>query len=355
MSIFKTAEQWPDTYKACGAPHQSPINLSRTFALPCDRLCELQIDAVSVPQAKTSQNTSTGSTDIVFDGVKPTARFNGEGYTCQTAGLLSSGQHTIENVRAEAEFIALFTNPTGKQLAISVAVRPSPGETPASSFFNAFVPFAQSTTPTQVVLGRNWQFQNIIPENKGFYTYEGSWITPECQPNVTWVVFAQSVNMDPSDYAKIARSGGGYRPLQPVADRQVFFNDGEKVDKELSKEFQNHDGKTYMRCRRIPKKGESEQEVGGSIRASNLSEKEQKAINDAATRATNNIQAQMNDFYTQMGSIWGVLAILLIMAFAYFVFFTQKGDTLMEGLFRVLVYPFIAIHSFVFGKTSSTP
>jgi len=336
MSIWKDAADWPNTTKACGAPHQSPVNLSRSFALPCDRLCELQIDSVAISQASAQINSDTGAIELTFGSVKPTAKFNGEGYTCHKAFLFTPGQHTVENIRAEAEFIALFDNPKGYELAVSVPVRTSPGETPSTAFFNTFVPYPQEPdAPIQVSLGSSWQLQNIIPESKGFYVYEGAWITPGCQPNVTWVVFGSSVTIDPSDYARVARNEGGSRPLQPIGDRQVFFNDGEKVDRELSKEFQNHDGKTYMRCRRIPREGET---VGGpGPKTSGLGDKAAQAASETQQRSINNLQAQLGDAYSSIGGAWGLLVILVLLILTGLLF-SEKGAPLMKGLFGFLLF-----------------
>ena len=140
MSIFGSAETWAENSKACGAPHQSPVNLSRSFALPCDRLCELVVDKVAVPQATAIIKSDVGMT-LEFGDVKPTVKFNGEGYTARTAYLFHPAQHTVEDVRAEAEFVVLLDNPKGYSLALSIPVRTAPGETPSVSFFSSFVPY----------------------------------------------------------------------------------------------------------------------------------------------------------------------------------------------------------------------
>ena len=334
-SVFKDATSWPDTYKACGAPHQSPINLSRSFALPCDRLCELTIDNVNVSKVRVWNEQS--AIKLAFDqGAKPSAKFNGEGYTATSAYLFNSGQHTIENVRAEAEFIVEFVNPKGYVLALSIPVRSSAGNTPSTDFFNKFVRYvtAEEHNSVTVPLGEDWKLQYAFPANTGYYVYEGSWILPLCQPDVTWVVFANAVTMDPSDFAHLIKAvPAGNRPLQEVADRQVFFNDGEKIEPGVP-----NDGKMYMKCRRVPRKGEiSSSDAKAAIKQGNLLKAEQDATDKNRKIAMSNMETKLGDAYASLGGIWGVLSVLTFAGIAFYLF-SEKGATLSSSLFGVLLF-----------------
>jgi carbonic anhydrase len=350
MSVFNKPEEWADDIKACGAPHQSPVNLSRSFALPCDRLCELVIDEVSIPEATVSANSYIGAVVLTFGDIKPTARFNGEGYTAKHALLFRPAQHTIEDVRAEAEFVVLFEHPKGYYLAVSVTVRTAPGDTPSTNFFSAFVPYpAELDMPTTVVLGSSWGIQDIVPESKGFYVYEGSWVIPNCFPNVTWCVFNSSITIDPSDFAKMASKGkGGSRPLQPVGDRQVFFNDGEDIDNTYAK----RDGKVYMRCRRVPR--EDEGPPTDSVKKSDLAEQNESRISSAQATAISNLQTQLYDSYASTGGLWAVMFIFVMLYLTYMLFFNDKGKTIAVAIFRYIVWIPNAIHR-LFTRSRPSP
>lgn len=347
MSLFASSETWAETSKACGAPHQSPVNLSRSFALPCDRLCELSVDKVSVPTASAMIDSERGL-KLTFTDVKPTAKFNGEGYTCKEAYLFHPAQHTLENIRAEAEFVALFENPKGYSLAVSVPVRTAPGDTPSTSFFNRFVAYPSvPDEPTQVSLGSDWMLQDIIPEAKGFYVYEGSWLTPPCTADVTWVVFANSVTIDPSDYAKLAsRATAGNRPLQQVGDREVFFNDGEKIESA----YQKKDGKVYMRCRRIPKSGETPSDP---VKTSGLLNKAADSTEKARSMAVSNLGVHLGDAWASVGGIWGVLMVLTLLYAAYSLFLSEKGALFGRSLFSFVMYIPSTIHRFFFYQSDA--
>jgi carbonic anhydrase len=350
MSIFTSASTWADQYTACGAPHQSPINLSRSFALPCDRLCELVIDKVSIPSATATIKSDVGF-HLQFDSAKPTARFNGEGYTSSEAFLFTPAQHTIENIQAEAEFVVIMVNPKGYQLAISIPVRAASGETPSTSFFSSFVPYpAVPDEPMQVSLGTTWELQDAIPASPGFYVYEGTLVTPMCTPSVTWVVFANAITMDPSDYAKLMSRGvSGSRPLQPVGDREVFFNSGEKIEGPAA----SQDGKLYMRCRRVPREGEdaaavSEQskiKLGGLMAASAVATAQTKAL------ITSNLKTNLSDGFNAIGGIWGFLAVAVLLFFTYFLFINTTGSDFSKGIFNnVIMWIPNYFHGLFFGQ-----
>lgn len=342
MSVFDNVTDWPDIYKACGAPHQSPINLSRTFALPCDRLCEWTVDEVAIQEALVynSSNRTGGLVLENFSTGTPTAKFNGEGYTCRGIIVYSSSQHSIENIFGEAELVALFTNPKGYIICMSVLVRSAPGDTPSSRFFNAFVPYADSDG-SRIQLGNNWMLTDVLPETPAYYVYEGTTIYPSCTPDVTWIVYSNTVTMDPSDYAKLAsRVSQKRRPLQEVADRQVFFNDAEGV---VNPAYAKKDGKIYMRCRKILKQGESAQDP---ITKSGVIGKVKKQEETERNVKITNTQMVLFEQYEKIGGIWGVLLLSFIVYFSYYLFFSTNGEPVVKAAFRYTLFIPIALRTF---------
>ena len=344
MSVFDTAAQWSDTHKGCGAPHQSPINLSRSFALSCDRLCEWKVDQVAVQEGIiVDAASSLGGLKLTgFTSGTPTATFNGEGYTCKALVLFSTSQHSIEGVFGEAELVAYFTNPKGLIVCMSVMVRSVPGDTPSSKFFNAFVPYVDSDGQ-QIKLGDSWMLSDVIPETPSYYVYEGTAVWPNCTPDVTWVVYSNTVTMDPSDYARLAsRMKPARRPIQEVGDRQVFFNDAEG---ETSPAFAKKDGKVYMRCRRIPKEG-GEPDKKVVVQKGGLQDKVTKNEEDSQKIKLSNKMFDMQEQYKQIGGLWGVLVLLTLVIITGVLFFSSTGMNLSQAMFNLLMIIPDKVHTF---------
>jgi carbonic anhydrase len=174
-------------------------------------------------------------------------KYNGEGYTCNLVLVNHPSHHTIENIQADGEVIAVFTNPTGKYLCVSSLFRVNPAQTPSTHFFTSFIPYADATQQfVPVNLGENWNLSMMVPPNGAHYVYDGSMVAPPCQP-AKWVVFKSMINIDATTFAILVRTvAPGSRPVQPVGTREVFFNDIEH----LAGTPMAHGDKKYMRCRK---------------------------------------------------------------------------------------------------------
>ena len=328
MSIFDSAREWPDRYKACGAPHQSPINLSQSFALPCDRLCEWKVDDVSIGQATVETPANDGLTLRAFSNGTPTASFNGDGYTCKKMVLYSTAQHSLDSVFGEAELVATFTHPSGKTVNMSVIVRTSPGDTASAKFFNAFVPYSDSDQ--QINLGNSWSLQDVVPDTPAYYVYTGTNLVPPCEPDVIWIVYSNTVTMDPSDYAKLAKNvKPARRPLEEVADREVMFYDAQGVSTP-------RDGKLYLKCRR-PGGAAKKEEEKPLIQKGGLQDEVDKQEEESTTKTRNNFRQAAADQYNSMGGIWGVLEMLTLLVIAVLLFFTEAGKK-VGGLYFTIVF-----------------
>jgi carbonic anhydrase len=246
MSVYSSSTSW-----ACPTSNQSPINLSQSSSKPCDLLCELVMDDVMIPQA----NVMISDEGLVLQSTAGlgTCKYNGEGYTCTMILVNHPSHHTIENIQADAEVIAVFTNPTGAYLCVSSLVRVNSSQTPSTHFFNSFIGYANTTQQyTTVNLGENWMLPMMVPPNGAYFVYDGSMVVPPCQ-NVKWVVFKSMINIDPTDFALLVKNvSPGSRPIQALGDRQVYFND----TAQLPGAPMPHDNKTYMRCKRAGAKKE---------------------------------------------------------------------------------------------------
>lgn len=228
---------------------QSPINLSQTTAKPCDLLCDLVMDDSMIPEA----NVIISNEGLLLQSTTSlgSCKFNGEGYTCNVIVVSHPSFHTIENIQADAEVIAIFTNPSGAQLCVSSLVRANSATTPSSTFLNAFIGYANPAVASTVVsLGNEWGLFQMVPMTGAYYVYDGTFVLDPCTPT-KWVVFKAMININPTDFALLVKnSQPNSVSVQPLGDREVFFNDVSQ----LPGGPMPQDNKTYMKCRRVPKK-----------------------------------------------------------------------------------------------------
>lgn len=263
MSLYGSSSTWGDQ---CGGPNQSPINLAQSTAKPCDLMCDLVFDDAYISQA----NVIVSEEGLILQSQTGlgSCKYAGDSYTCQTLLVTHPSHHTIENIQADGEVVAIFNSPTAGMLCVSSLFRVNPQQSPASHFFNAFVPYANPSAPyTSVSLGEQWGLFMMVPPSGSYFVYDGSLVVPPCQ-STKWVVFKSMINIDSNDFALLVKNvQPGSRPVQAVGSRNVYFNDVEQ----LPGGPMPHDGKTYMRCKRAGKKNEVKQ-----IQPAGLADKKQK-------------------------------------------------------------------------------
>ena len=223
------------------------INLSRSFARPCDILCDITLDDVAISQATVGVSPTTGLV-LTFNSQQPSLKYNGQGYTCQALVIRSPSWHTIEDIRADAECVVIAANPKGDILCMSILLRTNTASSPINTFMHGWIPYAVQGTNVPVKLGDDWSLTKMIPPDPGYYAYKGSvpWATDY---KTQWVVFRTMGNIEPNDYALLTKLIPPVPLKMLPINQEVFFNDTSHISGVP-------DGKAYMRCKRIKKKGD---------------------------------------------------------------------------------------------------
>jgi carbonic anhydrase len=63
---------------------------------------------------------------------------------------------------------------------------------------------------------------DLLPANKGYYTFAGSLTTPPCSEDVTWFVLKTPVQISADQIARFAKAYPmNARPIQPVNGRDI--------------------------------------------------------------------------------------------------------------------------------------
>jgi carbonic anhydrase len=323
MSIYSSSTSW-----ACPTSNQSPINLSQSSAKPCDLLCELVMDDVMVPQA----NVMISDEGLILQSTAGlgSCKYNGEGYTCTMILVNHPSHHTIENIQADAEVIAVFSNPTGSYLCVSSLVRVNSSQTPATHFFNSFVGYANPNEKyTTVNLGENWMLPMMVPPNGSYFVYDGSMVVPPCQ-NVKWVVFKSMINIDPTDFALLVKNvSPGSRPIQPLGDREVYFND----TAQLPGAPMPHDNKTYMRCKRAGGKKQPPGGLMGGTKEVTKPDIKSKSEENDKNKLTSKISNFVSDQVAANGIMSFVDVVLIIASLALGFYYGKKVEYRVYGTY----------------------
>jgi hypothetical protein len=162
--------------------------------------------------------------------------------------ITSPSLHTIEDIRADAECTVIAVNPKEGFVLMSVLLRTNTTSSPINTSIHGWLPYAVSGSDIPVKLGDNWSLTKMIPPDPGYFAYVGGiWENPDFK--VKWVVFRTMGNIEPNDYALLTKLIPPVPKKMLPRNQEVFFNETTHISGVP-------DGKAYMRCKRIKKKGD---------------------------------------------------------------------------------------------------
>jgi len=237
----------------CGSGLQSPINLTQATASTRDISINLSFDTPDVSNVKITniQGIGMGIQSSTY-GAFGSCNFRGDTYSSQGVGISYPSQHTIEGSQKDGEVFALFMSPSRKMLVVSSLFTANSNQTDSYEFFKKVVPSLVGVDTNKGVsdaVVSGWNVSMMIPSSTEYFTYTGSTIIANCT-QCEWVVFKNTINMDPDDFAQLKRllpKAGKSRDIQGIGTREVFFNSTTSVAGTMP-----NDGKLYMNVR-IPK------------------------------------------------------------------------------------------------------
>ena len=97
---FEDFYLWKNTYAACSALEQSPININTDVLKDCNLMCQLETDYKN--SKCRLQYTKTNMIVLKYD-YGSRAKFNGVYYNLTDVLMFTPSMHTIDNERFEVE------------------------------------------------------------------------------------------------------------------------------------------------------------------------------------------------------------------------------------------------------------
>jgi len=330
---MSSPSRYDATSASCTANNQSPVNLSRSTAEECKRVCDFSVDPIETQSAniEVDEGIIIRLTNL---SPPPTATYNNVKYGCNKIEVYGNAQHGYDNTFSQLELVVHFTSPGYKSVLMSVPVNSSGAtDTPSTKFFNAFV--GNTDSQSKISLGRAWAVQNAVPADMSYFVYPGRDFV--CEDEAVWIVYNSPVQINATDYAAVKRvlTSSWRKPLQQLSkpgdpeERRVWFRNAT----EENPAYMKKDGKVYMKCRRLNTKGQvtgdeetKETFYGGAIeglenptpevKSGGVKAADKKKKNAETALMAKNLVARLYDFYLQIGGIWSILLIVFGTAFA---------------------------------------
>jgi carbonic anhydrase len=206
---------WGDTaeFATCRAGHrQSPIDIQG--AEKAD-LPPIQFDYHPTPL----RIVDNGHTVMVTYGPGSSIRVGDRQYELKQFHFHRPSEETIHGRHAEMSLHIVHADAQGRLAVVAVLLE--------RGTENALVRDLWSHLPKEkekeeADAGVQVNAADLLPVDRGYYTFEGSLTTPPCTENVTWFVLKQSTPVSPEEIARFAKLySNDARPVQPRNGRVV--------------------------------------------------------------------------------------------------------------------------------------
>ena len=211
-------ESWFEDYPTCGAgTEQSPINIQPPKGDDDDD--ELQFNYEPTPLVVLNNGRvveveyEAGNTLTLDDDD------DDETFELLQFHFHTGSEHLIAGNRAEAEAHLVHESEEGEIAVVGIFIE-SGEESDILSNILANVP---DEGEKMEVEGIEVDASDLLPANRDFYKYPGSFTTPPCTEGVTWLVFESPIEASDEQIEQLSNvfTFANYRPTQPLNDREV--------------------------------------------------------------------------------------------------------------------------------------
>lgn len=139
-------------------------------------------------------------------------------------------EHTVDGKQYDAELHLVHSNILGELMVVGVFLAKSASAVPG--IYDEIVSNAPLTVGSNHVAGKRVNARDLLPRDRGFYTYTGSLTTPPCTESVRWFVLETPVSVTNFVIQQLHTitgmfpGYGGYqnnnRPVLPLNGRPVL-------------------------------------------------------------------------------------------------------------------------------------
>lgn len=190
---------------------QSPIDIKNTIeASPANINFDYKPSPLSV--------VNNGHTIQVNYAQGSNVSINGEQYSLLQFHFHTPSEHEINDRASAMELHLVHRNDVGKLAVVGVMLNVGKPNPLIAEIWKQIPDIGE----TNMVSDRFINAANLLPENKAYYSYNGSLTTPPCSEGVSWNIFVEPITVSEEQietFTKIYQVDA--RPLQPINSRTV--------------------------------------------------------------------------------------------------------------------------------------
>lgn len=215
-------EHWADfeLNSDCDGMHQSPVNIIDYLTVEPEDTRKLNLYySPDIHLRKASNNGYT----IQFDFMTgDSIVYSGNSYQLVQIHFHEHSEHLISGVLYPVEIHLVHTDGDGGLCVLAVLGK----EGEESQIFRLLESFLPLEMGESKAIDVNCDLNQLLPDDRTFYSYTGSLTTPPCTEGVEWIVFKEPIVLSVDEVEKLRENMplNNYRDQQPLNGRVVNLN-----------------------------------------------------------------------------------------------------------------------------------
>ena len=237
---FDRSGEWTTRYSNCSnkAKRVSPLNIDTSTVSPCNALCRFAINYSST----TCSVSMINNIPTVRFSPNCLAKFKNEFFYLSKMTIHYTSMHTINDSNTDLELLLYHNrnpiNDSDGGIIVSVLLKKGVDYGSANEFLNEFVnqmPSNDMPIEQDVTVSDSWNPEQLIPESKSFFYYDGALPYPPCSQNWTFIIFEEispiSLNIIDTIRYIIGPGNKNIRPTQRKPKNiSIFYNSNSHFD-----------------------------------------------------------------------------------------------------------------------------
>lgn len=213
---------WGKHYVACKpGGFQSPIDI-RGAVDDSKKLPKLNVKLPSQPNALLNNGHTL---EDVFKQSDDTLTFDNVTYKLLQFHFHSPSENTLNGTRFPMELHFVFENAQHKMIVLAVFIK--------KGQMNEAIKQLWKKLPTkhhQLALKHaKISLQSLLPRDRSYYTFEGSFTTPPCTRHVEWIVLKNPITISTAQLKHFRKNYyGNTRPIQKLDGRVIEYKQSSK-------------------------------------------------------------------------------------------------------------------------------
>ena len=233
---FERSSDWVSRYGACShkATRTAPLNIDTNNVSPCNALCRLNIQ----------YNPTTCSASMINNVPTITftpnciLKFKNDFFYLRKMTLHRHSMHTVNEVYYDMEVLLYHNrnpiNDADGGVILCILMKKGADYGTANEFLNEFInqmPANDTAIEKDITVSDTWNPQQLLPDSKSFFYYDGALPYPPCTPKWSLIVFEEAVGVAQNIIDTMGFILGGdanninpnVRPIQRTPKGTVIF------------------------------------------------------------------------------------------------------------------------------------